>query len=84
MIYLILSDESINENYNYLKYVLVIIAAFFSLFFFLDVWIVKIEKDKTSDFTVITEAWNRSRNEFDANKGIKDLKILKEVKKLMI
>lgn len=43
---------------------------------------VKIEKDKTSDFTVITEAWNRSRNEFDANKGIKDLKILKEVKKI--
>jgi hypothetical protein len=30
-------------------------------------------------FTLI-EAWNRSRNEFEANKGIKDLQALKQVK----
>jgi hypothetical protein len=30
-------------------------------------------------FTLI-EAWNRSRNEFEANKGIKDLQTLKQVK----
>ena len=67
MIYLILSDESINENYNYLKYVLVIIAAFFSLFFFLDVWIVKIEKDKTFIRRPWKKKWKRILNE-DFNK----------------